>query len=94
MAKSLDEIQEMLDALPSKEFRFDIVSEDALTYIGALRTEKGQNIIEPSTESASMIVGLRPSIEFLREAPQIVQQLLDTLREKRDPRTTKEPETE
>lgn len=78
--KSLDEIQEMLDLLPSKEWRFDTVREDAITYTGALRTSAGQNVIEPSTESASMVIGLRSSIEFLREAPQIVQQLLDTLR--------------
>jgi hypothetical protein len=80
MAKSLDEIQEMLDALPSKEFRFDLMKDDGLALHGALRTKEGQNVIEPAPESASFIVGLRGSIEFLSQAPQIVQQLLDEAR--------------
>lgn len=79
-AKSLDDIQSMLDALPMAEFRFDTVREDDLTMSGALRTKAGQNIIEPAAESASMIVGLKPSIKFLTEAPMIVKQLLDALR--------------
>jgi hypothetical protein len=76
---TLEEIQDMLDALPMKEWRFDQTREDSATRTGALRTTKGQNIVEPSTESQSMIVGLRPSIDFLENAPEIVQQLLDTL---------------
>lgn len=79
MKKSLDDIQEMLDALPLKTWRFDGVREDALTKTGALRTTAGQNVVEPSHESASMVVGLRASIDFLAEAPMIVQQLLDML---------------
>lgn len=77
--KSLEDIQEMLDALPLKTWRFDVVREDALTKVGALRTTAGQNVIEPSHESASMVVGLKASIDFLSEAPMIVQQLLDML---------------
>lgn len=79
MTKTLAEIQEMLDALPSKNFRFDTVREDALTYTGALRTAEGQNLVEPSPESASMVLGLRPVIDFLVASPEIVQQLLDQL---------------
>lgn len=90
-SKSLDDIQAMLDALPMKEFRFDKVREDALTYVGALRTTKGQNVIEPSHESASMVVGLKASIDFLTEAPVIVQQLLDTIKINESQATTKAP---
>ena len=77
MAFTREEIEDMLGALPSQTFRFDKVQEDALTYTGALRTDKGQNVVEPSPESASMIIALKPSIDFLVAAPQIVRQLLD-----------------
>lgn len=77
--KSLDDIQDMLDMLPSAEWRFDKVREDALTYTGALRTTEGQNVIEPSAESASMVIGLKASIDFLEVAPEIVQQLLNKI---------------
>lgn len=77
---TLEEIEDMLDALPMDEFRFDKVGEDTLTYVGAIRTTEGQNIIEPSTESASMIIGLKPSIDFLTASPQIVRQLLGQLK--------------
>lgn len=79
MGFTLAEIEDMLDALPLDEFRFDKIQEDALTYTGALRTALGQNVIEPSPESASMVIGLKPSIDFLTAAPQIVRQLLDTI---------------
>lgn len=69
----------MLAALPDegKGFRFDKVREDALTYTGALRTAEGQNVIEPSPESSSMVIGLRASIDFLTAAPKVVKQLVD-----------------
>lgn len=78
----LDAIEEMLDALPSDEWTFFEVSEDALTKTGALRTVEGQNIVEPGTESASMIVGLKPSIDFLAVAPQTMRALVNELRAK------------
>lgn len=53
------------------------MDEDALTYTGALRTVEGQNVVEPSPESASMIIALKGSIDFLVAAPQIVKQLLE-----------------
>jgi hypothetical protein len=79
MTYSLDEIKDMLDALPMAKFRFDLVKEDTLTKTGALRTDEGQNVIEPSPESASMVIGLRASIDFLTAAPEIIKQLLDTM---------------
>ena len=82
--KSLDEIQEMVDALPDKEWRFDKVEEDALSYTGAIRTLKGQNIVEPAAESASMVHVLKPVANFLTEAPVLVQQLIDTIRANND----------
>jgi hypothetical protein len=81
---TLDEIEDMLDALPQDEFRFDRVGEDALTYTGALRTVEGQNVIEPSPESSSMIIGLQPSINFLEAAPTIVRQLVQTIKDEQE----------
>lgn len=79
MAFSIEEIEDLLDGLPGDKFRFDKMDEDALTYTGALRTQEGQNVVEPSPESASMIIALRGTIDFLVAAPQIVKQLLETL---------------
>lgn len=76
MAFTREQIEDLLDGLPSDKFRFDKMDEDALTYTGALRTEEGQNVVEPSPESASMIIALKGSIDFLVAAPQIVRQLL------------------
>lgn len=89
-AKSLSDIQDMLDALPAPEFRFDSVREDDLTLAGALRTLKGQNIIEPAAESASMIIGLKASIRFLEAAPMIVKQLLDELKDQKPAKKTEQ----
>lgn len=88
MAYTREEIEDLLDGLPADKFRFDKMDEDALTYTGAIRTEEGQNIVEPSPESASMIIALKGSIDFLVASPQIVRQLLDESSAKPEPTKT------
>jgi hypothetical protein len=93
VAFTREEIEDLLDGLPAQEFRFDKVQEDALTYVGALRTMEGQNVVEPSPESASMIIGLKGTINFLTAAPQVIKQLLDQTAPTKAPPATEKPKT-
>jgi thymidylate synthase (FAD) len=79
----LEEIRDRLEALPPYPWKFITVREEGeKASTGALRAADGRNVVQPSTESVSMIVGLNETVSFLADAPEIIANLVQLLEEK------------
>lgn len=76
------ELRQRLDALPPRPWRIDEITKAEVggtgktVTVGALRASDNRNVIEPSPESSSTIVAFSDVLEFLRDAPDIIEALI------------------
>jgi enolase len=83
MSLDLQLIEARLAALPPMPWYIEeISSPDENVIVGALRTADNRNVVQPSVEAMSMIMAFKEVFEFLRDAPEIVSQLLTYIKQK------------
>lgn len=81
MLTNLNELRARLDSLPPRPWRIDGVSTFDVggreASVGAIRANDNRNVIEPSPESSSMLVALTDVMEFIKDSPEIIEELLN-----------------